>query len=546
MDLDLIQRSVILTALGSAIFYSIAQSFVLWLFYHVVLVGTTRVTAKMRHNLAAILSAISLALFIITFLAKLLTPTAEITVTSGYQAYSSGSSVATLLNQSATLIPFLSFAYLILLVILVTRWVTSYHKVKLFTRNNLYTAPTSLQEFVTRVSCELRIPRQVHVWISENIEVPATVGFLKPLILVPLSSINNLSTNQLEAILLHELAHIQRHDYLINLLLSLGEIILFFNPFAAFFTREAKRERENCCDDLVLQYRYDALSYASALLALENNRAQMTTLALGAVSGKKQLFTRIKRMNGESRSFQLNNYSRKLVALLAITGLLFGANILLSANFSQTKAKAVVANHVSLDKQDPMVSSVTDVLVNETNDGSIEKDQQENAPVVIGAQSPTDSLKKYNETGKSSVSALESALKIVRARDEGKRSDELEIALEMALSEINKIDWSDVQHQINSSLASMKSELAKSEINQKEIVLQLENLPSLQLQVENIAKRSFNAKIIQRMAGDSLRGAADRIRREVNLGRNLKSVHPMPSVDSIIYNALPRHMSISL
>ena len=142
---------------------------------------------------------------------------------------------------------------------------------------------------------------------------------------------------------------------------------------------------------------------------------------------------------------------------------------------------------------------------------------------------------------------MERALKIVRATDEGrKHSDELEIALEMALSEINKIDWSEVQHQINSSLAFMKSELAKSDINQKETVLLLENLPSLQLQVEKIAKRSFNTKVIQRMTSDSLRGAADRIKREVNLGRILKSVHPMPSVDSIIYNALPRHMSISL
>ena len=82
------------------------------------------------------------------------------------------------------------------------------------------------------------------------------------------------------------------------------ETILFFNPFVVLMARVIKRERENCCDDFVIQYQYDRHSYASALLSLEQFRNLNLRLAIGATSGKKQLFLRIKKNNGEKWQYK--------------------------------------------------------------------------------------------------------------------------------------------------------------------------------------------------------------------------------------------------
>ena len=158
------------------------------------------------------------------------------------------------------------------------------------------------------------ISRKVSVWISQHIDVPATIGFIKPVILIPFASLNNLSGDQLEAIILHELSHIKRNDYLINIMVAVIETILFFNPFVVLLSKVIKRERENCCDDFVLQYRYDPHSYAYALLRLEQSRATNLKLAIGAVSGKNSYYPESKEsqmaMLSQGNSITARNYLR--------------------------------------------------------------------------------------------------------------------------------------------------------------------------------------------------------------------------------------------
>ena len=117
----------------------------------------------------------------------------------------------------------------------------------------------------------------------------------------------------MEAILLHELAHIKRYDYLINLLLSLIETVLYFNPFVRLLSHDIKRERENCCDDWVLQYQYDGAMYVSALMALATKNAS-PKLALYA-SDKKMLLSRIKRIVQPKRT-NLYNLGKTYFALI--------------------------------------------------------------------------------------------------------------------------------------------------------------------------------------------------------------------------------------
>ena len=138
------------------------------------------------------------------------------------------------------------------------------------------------------------------VLLSEKTETAETSGFLKPLILLPLSLLTRLSPAQVEAILVHELYHIRRNDYLINILATCFRSIFFFNPFAQLFYKALERERELACDDGVLELGYEPGIYAEALFSLEKYRQTNPGFSL-AVDGKKPwlLMERIRRVLGK-------------------------------------------------------------------------------------------------------------------------------------------------------------------------------------------------------------------------------------------------------
>lgn len=171
-----------------------------------------------------------------------------------------------------------------------------------------------------KLAAQLQIPRKVKLLISRHVQVPVMLGFLKPLILLPVAMVNNLSEAQLEAVLLHELAHIKRNDYLLNIFQSIVETILFFNPFVWLISKIIRMEREHCCDDLVIASTVQPLQYAHALVALEEYRLTANRLTMAAADSKQHLFHRIKRIM-EMKTKHLN-YSQKFLAVLIIaTGL---------------------------------------------------------------------------------------------------------------------------------------------------------------------------------------------------------------------------------
>ncbi|KAA9037733.1 M56 family metallopeptidase [Ginsengibacter hankyongi] len=328
MDFAALQHSVFLQALGSAILNSLWQAFILWLLYETISASYKNASAKFKNNLSTVLVFFSFILFLAGFVSKIinhqsaLSITYAITNTAKVAAAEHTSAFEKFLLYAGSSLPYLSVAYIFLLFFLMAKLFTAYRYVYKISNRRLINPPAELQAFAQRVAGQMKITRKICVWVSHHIDVPATIGFIKPVILIPFASLNNLSTDQLEAIILHELSHIKRNDYIINIMVSVIETILFFNPFVVLLSKVIKRERENCCDDFVLQYRYDPHSYASALLRLEQSRATNLKLAIGAVSGKKQLLSRIKRITkGQSVSRQFN-YGQKLLALLLVTGIL--------------------------------------------------------------------------------------------------------------------------------------------------------------------------------------------------------------------------------
>lgn len=172
------------------------------------------------------------------------------------------------------------------------------------------------EKHLQRLMGRLKLSRPVKLLVSRYIQVPVMLGFLKPVILLPVAMVNNLSEEQLEAILLHELAHVKRNDYLLNIFQSIVETILFFNPFVWLISRIIRQEREHCCDDLVIAGTVQPLHYAKALMALETYRLTSNPMAMAAADDKQHLFHRIKRIM-EMKTKHLN-YSQKLLAVLII------------------------------------------------------------------------------------------------------------------------------------------------------------------------------------------------------------------------------------
>ncbi len=328
MNFAALQHSVFLQALGSAILNSLWQALMLWILYETISVSYKNASARFKNNLSTILLFFSFVLFLAGFISKIISHQTALSViisstTSPELAtVHTSSALQQFFSYAGSSVPYLSVAYIFLLLFLMARLVAAYRYVYIISNKHLLRPPAELEAFANKVSIQMRIPGKVSVWISQHIDVPATIGFIKPVILIPFASLNNLSGDQLEAIILHELSHIKRNDYIINIIVAVIETILFFNPFVALLSKVIKRERENCCDDFVLQYRYDPHSYAYALLQLEQSRATSLKLAIGAVSGKKQLLSRIKRItNGNVVSRQFN-YGQKLLALLVVTAII--------------------------------------------------------------------------------------------------------------------------------------------------------------------------------------------------------------------------------
>src|SRR5262249_45478906 len=147
---------------------------------------------------------------------------------------------------------------------------------------------------------------------SEIIKVPMMTGWLKPMILFPFSLLSQLPQEQVEAILLHELAHIKRKDYFVNLLQNFAETIFFFNPAVLWISSLIRDERENCCDDIAIQSTNDKEKFIHALVAFQEYNLSKSRFGIAFPGQKNHLLNRIKRIIYNSNK-TLNNMEKVLL-----------------------------------------------------------------------------------------------------------------------------------------------------------------------------------------------------------------------------------------
>ena len=166
---------------------------------------------------------------------------------------------------------------------------------------------------VANLSARMGISKRVQVLRSSWSGGPSLVGWLRPVILLPAWAVMGLTPQQLEAVLAHELAHVRRHDYLVNWMQMLVETLLFYHPAVWWVSARIRHERELCCDDRAVSACEGPLCYARALTTLEKLRATTPALAVGSTGGS--LFFRIQRIVGAGQIPQQPSRASGMAAL---------------------------------------------------------------------------------------------------------------------------------------------------------------------------------------------------------------------------------------
>jgi bla regulator protein BlaR1 len=310
-------ESNILLAVGWAVFNSLWQMAILWVAYQFIITIFRLNKSSQRGFLSVFLLFSGFVWFVYTLVTGLTSNNSD---TQGYTAMMNLEGNSELGSWLSTMLPVASILYLVLLVLPVLNFIRNYRYVQVIRRYGLSRAGVQLRMFVQRTASQMGIRKQVHIWMSDLITSPVTIGYIKPVILLPVAAVNHLTTHQIEAVLLHELAHIRRYDYFINLLTKFMQTILYFNPFVKAFAKVIDREREKSCDETVMQFQYEPHGYASALLVLEKAaHVSRHSLTVAASDGKKGEFRqRIEWILGirKKQSFSYNKLAGVMAALL--------------------------------------------------------------------------------------------------------------------------------------------------------------------------------------------------------------------------------------
>ncbi len=166
----------------------------------------------------------------------------------------------------------------------------------------------------------LRVKQTVQLMESALVQIPTVVGWLRPVILLPASALTGLTSEQLEAILAHELAHIKRYDYLINIMQTIVEILGFYHPAVWWVSHKIRAERENCCDDLAVSISGDRICYAGALTSMEEIRAGRGRLAVAASGGNlsKRIYRLIGKDSAEKTGFSWIPAATAILLIIAL------------------------------------------------------------------------------------------------------------------------------------------------------------------------------------------------------------------------------------
>ncbi|MGN7205920.1 M56 family metallopeptidase [Pedobacter sp. SAFR-022] len=352
--------NTIISAFGWSMFHSLWQGAVIYGLLFLILMAVPRITARLKHNLAFGAIALMFASFLLTFVSILKGPSGALTLTLNQQVSLAAELAAA--PETAGFVPVAEhyFPYLVALyglgviVQIIILWY-SYQKLELVKHAAHDCVPPLWQEKFQAVLLKLNIAKPVLFKLSDKVNVPLVIGFFKPIILFPVSMATQLDLQQVEAILIHELSHVRRNDFLLNLIKTAIETVLFFNPFVWLSSRFIRIEREHDCDDLVVKFTGTPLTYAHALLKIEILKEKDTpALSLAASGNSQHLYHRIKRITDMKTTYM--SAKQRIFAISLTLGTIISLAWVSPAKDKETvkTAAADVVRHFTLDNVQAM------------------------------------------------------------------------------------------------------------------------------------------------------------------------------------------------
>jgi beta-lactamase regulating signal transducer with metallopeptidase domain len=325
----------------------------------------------------------------------------------------------------------------------------------------------------------LKIKRSIQAFRSPHTQTPLAIGILKPVILFPIAAFTGLTDKEIEAIIVHELAHIRRHDYLFNIFQSIIEILFFYHPAVWLISKYIRTERENSCDNIAISVTGDKANYARALANAEAFALNQQELSMAFTRGtsKGHLLNRIKRL--QNLSTMKTNFTE---GFIAATVIILGLT-LLSFTLDNGYYKSLI------DDAEPhreLVLTPYTAKTATTVKPQIKKEER-------------DSLKKV----------IEKKLKEAEFEEQAKMNRELEKVVEIAYTEQNPEMAANILAEVNAAL----EEINLAEVIQEAMAEASEALQEAQLEMEleNVSKEAMAE------AAAEIAAAREEIKREMEI-----------------------------
>lgn len=379
--------------------------------------------------------------------------------------------------------------WLIGILFFLVKFIVGYFYTQRLRTHGIWTLSENWIQKFEKIKSNLKISKKIQYLESQLVRIPMVVGYFKPVILIPTEMLTGIPTEQIESIIAHELAHIKRNDYIINVLLSIIETVFFFHPAVWYLSNKIRDERENCCDDIALSVINDSLAYAKALVSIQELTLNKHYSAVAFSGRKKHLLNRIKRMIMKPKS--KSNRTDKIIASLVI----LSAIMTLSFTYSATKednrfnhqmiehaktdqltsvqttieaSPVVVLDTITINHKKINIQDNTVIKTIEKNNGKKQvmkftlKNGQITELYIDGKKIPENEHEQYQAEIDQTINDLKHAKDDVRK----------------AMEEIKQLDVAKIQKEVEESMKDFHVDMEKMEI---EMAKAMEDIESINL-----------------------------------------------------------------
>jgi bla regulator protein BlaR1 len=437
-----------------------------------------------------------------------------------------------------------TFLWILGVSILLTRMFIGLVYTKHLKSAGTFLAPIEAEEILKDLAVRMKVKDAIALFESNKISSPLTIGWLKPVILFPVGMINGLSPAQVEAILAHELAHILRKDYILNILQSFVEVLFFFHPAVWAISHRVRVERENACDDMALDHCEGKLVLAHALAEVATFQSKPAfAMAFGA--RKYTLLDRVKRIVGiNERQTPTHWLSLAMVLCLCFVAWSY-------AKEPETPVE-ITYDGIPLDtipktKAELKLEATAKEISEMSAKMNVIAEKMENTT----SQMKLDEIEKLSEK----IAQISSQMDIPSAKIEFLSEEIAALSLEIAAKKMRRLDTHELEKDLelrSAEMAKIQVDLEKVSEEMKSIHKAIEKQPmhDLQMQLSDLQAPLENLSQLMREKGNEIKTYAEVVvaeheSRAKEFSQKLKSTGLIKDADNYELNMIGDEIKIN-